>query len=57
MARREITPGYARLEWGLGILSGAVVLAIIGYLAYQGIVNGGKEPDSADRTGAGPGRG
>ena len=36
-----------RLEWALGFVSGAVVLAIVGYLAWHGQSSGDALPDLA----------
>ncbi len=34
-----------RLEWALGLVSGAIVLAIVGYLAVEGLTSAGALPD------------
>jgi uncharacterized protein (TIGR02588 family) len=45
--RRQARSPAERLEWALGFVSGAVVLAIVGYLAWQGQTSGDDLPDLA----------
>jgi uncharacterized protein (TIGR02588 family) len=46
-ARRQARSPAERLEWALGFVSGAVVLVIVGYLAWQGQTRGDDLPDLA----------
>ena len=46
MAGKPASPAE-RLEWALGLVSGAVVLAIAGYLAWQGLTARSQLPDLA----------
>jgi uncharacterized protein (TIGR02588 family) len=46
MAGKAASPAE-RLEWALGLVSGAVVLAIAGYLAWQGLTARSQLPDLA----------
>ncbi len=39
--------GIERVEWVLGIVAGAAVLAIVGYLVWQGVTSGRTVPDLA----------
>ena len=45
MARRKAPSPAERLEWALGFVSGVVVLAIAGYLAWQGLTRRSELPD------------
>ena len=45
MARRKAPSPAERLEWALGFVSGVVVLAIAGYLAWQGLTSRSELPD------------
>jgi uncharacterized protein (TIGR02588 family) len=47
MAGRRTPSPAERLEWALGFVSGAVVLAIAGYLAWQGTTSRNELPDLA----------
>jgi uncharacterized protein (TIGR02588 family) len=45
--RKQRRSPAERLEWALGFLSGALVLAIVGYLVWQGQTSGDDLPDLA----------
>ena len=47
MAGRKAPSPAERLEWALGFVSGAVMLAIVGYLAWQGLTSRSELPDLA----------